>query len=300
MTELVGCVITTTGREELLDAVMSALVQTVPTRVAVVVDNPAREAYVRQLTVHLDITVVATAGYLGGGAARNVGIAALRDGCSYIAFLDDDDYWLPNKLERQITMLSSSAARITSCQALFVNIRRGTVRKVPRRPPRPTERISSYVLNRTRLRYGTSFLQTSTLLVRTKDLPQMAWREDIPKHQDWDYVIKATGDDASNVVIVPEVLAVIRQGTSGSVSRKTDWAASLRWVESIQPSVDDRTKSDFAATHIIRSALANRDREGLMEGLKIWRKKPPHLAAALLSMASLPYTIRGVPKQSGK
>jgi len=43
----------------------------------------------------------------GGSAARNTGI--LQSKADYIAFLDDDDEWLPKKLEKQIDLLERSS-----------------------------------------------------------------------------------------------------------------------------------------------------------------------------------------------
>src|SRR5947199_3249480 len=44
----------------------------------------------------------------GMSASRNLGIAHAKGG--YIAFLDADDVWLPNKLEHQVALLESQPA----------------------------------------------------------------------------------------------------------------------------------------------------------------------------------------------
>src|SRR5258708_26119027 len=50
----------------------------------------------------------------GAAAARNTGIRAAK--CDYLAFLDSDDVWLPNKLARQLAFMRSGGHSI-SCTA---------------------------------------------------------------------------------------------------------------------------------------------------------------------------------------
>src|ERR1039457_205207 len=53
----------------------------------------------------------------GGAGARNEGISESLG--QWIAFLDDDDEWLPEKLQRQLQMLSSTASAV-ACSCSFV------------------------------------------------------------------------------------------------------------------------------------------------------------------------------------
>ena len=47
---------------------------------------------------------------------RNYGIAESKG--KYIAFLDDDDYWFPNKIEKQIDKLENTKFKISTSEAL--------------------------------------------------------------------------------------------------------------------------------------------------------------------------------------
>lgn len=56
---------------------------------------------------------------LGACAARNTGIKNSTG--AYIAFLDDDDEWLPDKLELQIQKFTSDDVGLVFCKACYVN-----------------------------------------------------------------------------------------------------------------------------------------------------------------------------------
>ena len=63
--------------------------------------------------------------------ARNVGIRAARGTC--IALMDDDDEWLPHKLERQVAVLERQPhVGLVTCKAYVVNVSGDTVGERPR------------------------------------------------------------------------------------------------------------------------------------------------------------------------
>jgi glycosyltransferase involved in cell wall biosynthesis len=88
------------------DAVDSALQQTGVTLEVIVVDNCStdRTRQIVEHKYHSSVQVVHES-RLGIGHARNAGIRLAAG--EYIALLDSDDIWLPGKLRRQISELTS-------------------------------------------------------------------------------------------------------------------------------------------------------------------------------------------------
>ena len=103
-TPLVSVVIPTRNRSGLVvRAVSSALAQTYgDIEVIVVVDGPDQgtaEALERVNDPRLKIVQLPES--VGGSDARNAGVKA-ADG-AWVAFLDDDDEWLPEKIQKQLS-----------------------------------------------------------------------------------------------------------------------------------------------------------------------------------------------------
>lgn len=63
----------------------------------------------------------------GLAAARNTGIKEAKS--KYIAFLDDDDEWLPKKLQEQVNLIESSEADVVYCGNVIIDKNNKIVRK---------------------------------------------------------------------------------------------------------------------------------------------------------------------------
>lgn len=122
-TPLVSVVIPTHGRPVTLRrAVESVLRQTYASHEVIVVDDndPLCKSRALTETVMCDyrresnVTYVVHQENRNGAAARNTGIE--QAGGEFIAFLDDDDWFLPQKLEQQVNLLlQDSSADAASC-----------------------------------------------------------------------------------------------------------------------------------------------------------------------------------------
>ncbi len=99
--ELVSVIIPTYNRAAyILEAVESVLSQTYKHVELIVVDDGSTDATGELLLQQGEKLTILHTSHEGPGAARNCGIAAARG--DYIAFLDSDDVWLPEKLRLQM------------------------------------------------------------------------------------------------------------------------------------------------------------------------------------------------------
>jgi glycosyltransferase involved in cell wall biosynthesis len=139
-TPRVSVVIPTLDRpDHLTRAIDSALGQTTADIELIVVDDgsPEPASVVADRAADSRIRVLRHESRRGAGAARNTGIRAARG--EFIALLDDDDVWEPEKLEKQIARIEEAAAGtvLVYCGYRVVGERTGDVafEFVPTDPP---------------------------------------------------------------------------------------------------------------------------------------------------------------------
>lgn len=136
--DLVSVVIPTYKRSETLEnAIKSIQNQTYPNLEIIVVDDNAnfpeyREKNRELLRKYPEVILVENKKNLGGGLARNEGIKIAKG--KFIAFLDDDDEYLPTKIEKQYDLykkLNNDNIAMIYCYANMINVDKSTyIRKV--------------------------------------------------------------------------------------------------------------------------------------------------------------------------
>src|ERR1051326_1608307 len=109
----VSVIIPTHNRAEFLrSAITSVLNQTFQNFEIVIVDDASKDHTQEIIAGFNDTRIKAIHNMCskGDAGARNIGI--MHSQCEYIAFLDDDDEWLPEKLQVQTCLLNNSSSNI--------------------------------------------------------------------------------------------------------------------------------------------------------------------------------------------
>lgn len=201
----VSVVIPTFRRHETLPlAVRSALAQgPVVLEVIVVDDNrdAADSARVRTIVEELAdprVVLVANRGRSGGSSSRNCGIRQARG--EYLAFLDDDDYWLPGKLEAQLARMAPGIAGV-DCGYVESDRSWGLRLEIRGEGARRSQRM---------MLAGYCPTTTSLVMVRTEVARRAGlFEEDMASFEDYDLWLRCAG--FGDWTTVPEPLCVYVQ-----------------------------------------------------------------------------------------
>ena len=179
---LVSCVIPTYKRSEmLLRAVESCLNQTHKNVEVLVVDDniPGDEFSIntRERIASINdprVRLVTQKKHINGAAARNAGIRAAKG--KYVAFLDDDDEWLPDKIDAQLEYLKANPD-CKGCSCLMTFYKNGV--PIKKGPPYTNDNLLFKILSRAVQMF------TSTCMFDRETLMHAAmFDEELVRHQD--------------------------------------------------------------------------------------------------------------------
>lgn len=200
MRPLVSTIIATYNRRSMLPRAMrSVLAQSMRNLELIVVDDGSADGTDSVVAVFEDsrLRYVRHPSNRGLPAARNSGIRAARG--RYIAFLDDDDQWVPEKLERQLKALADADAVL--CAARLSD---GRIRRFDKTAVAPAD-----------LRRGNPF-DPSGLIVSAELLRAVAFDETLRAGEDWDAFIRLA--QRGRIAYLPEPLVMYDASPAGRMT----------------------------------------------------------------------------------
>jgi glycosyltransferase involved in cell wall biosynthesis len=278
----VSVIIPTVDRPAVRRAVDSALNQTCPPLEVIVVVDSADHSIPPALHDVTDKIRLVFAGGIGPGGARMRGAAQAKG--DIIAFLDDDDEWLPEKLERQLAIWPTGPELTThtlvSSRLSIVDHDGRDIRTLPPRLISAHERMPSYLFSRSSLAVSEGGMHPSTMMCDRALIEVEPWDMSLFMHEDWDWLLRIGRRSDVTIRMCPEALVRIAVADERSLSKSVDWRRSLDWLEQRADLMTPRERGDFLMymTASIASRAGSR-RGGLIAARRALRYTRPSRTA---------------------
>lgn len=225
--DLVSCIITTHNRiEDLKKAISSVEAQTYPKLELIVVNDNSTdgtESFLKQLKLEIPLTVINNRISKGGNHARNLGIKSSKG--SYLAFLDDDDQWKKQKIEKQLSKFDEDPSiGLVYCGSDTVIDNKISIEKLPKNDFKGD--LSQKV-------FSNIFTQTSCIMIKKDVLINCGdFDENLSFWQEYEFIIRIA--QFYNVDFINESLVKIfvNKKDPGRLSNKIDkWSNSVNYID---------------------------------------------------------------------
>jgi glycosyltransferase involved in cell wall biosynthesis len=278
----VDVVVATHHRPDLLRAALQSILdQTYPGSITclVVFDRSEPDHSLERDDRHRRVRVVSNHRTPGLAGARNTGILAGEG--ELVAFCDDDDEWLPDKLVRQVDALGGARADtvVTGITVLYAD------HEVSRVPTAASVRLGQLVRRRVMEAHP------STVLVRRSALTERIGLvdEDIPGSygEDYDWILRAA--EAGNLAVVEAPLVKVRWGQSLFSQRWQTIHDALGYLVDKHPAFrqDPRALARITGQQAFALAALGRRRDAARAAARTLRSSPRERRAYLaLAVAS--------------
>ncbi len=277
---MVSCVIPTYQRSDTLSrAIESALSQTYKNLEVLVVDDnvPGDEyskdvqALVKQYENTGRVRYVGQEKHINGAAARNAGIKAAKG--FYIAFLDDDDEWNNEKIQKQVDFLKT-APEYQGASCLYQILNKDTV--IRKCPVYTSEDLQLKVLMRS------VAICTPTFIGEKAAIEEFGgFNETLIRHQDLQFF----GDflEKSKIYPLPEMLVTVHSDSSANkASSKKLIDVKKQYLAIEEPIIKGYSKKDqkrIKGAHYFEIVLVALREKKISTAVKYTLKVGPNLQA---------------------
>jgi glycosyltransferase involved in cell wall biosynthesis len=202
---LVSVVIPTHNRADLLSRAVNSVLGQTYERLEIIIVDDASTDNTREIVHGFKgdrIRYLRHDNNRGGSATRNTGIDAATG--QYIAFLDDDDEWVPQMIQKQLDSLQGFDAVLCTC---FVN-----GKSMAKRQPKSVVALED--LKRNPYAVG----GTGVLMVNAPIIKELRFDEQLPIQQDWDLFIRIA--QRCDIAYLNEPLLIYNQGQHDRITNR--------------------------------------------------------------------------------
>lgn len=266
----VDVVIATHNRPELLRVALDAVLgQTYEGKITcyLVFDRSEPDQALAQTSATRDVVVTTNTRSPGLAGARNTGI--LAGAGTYVAFCDDDDEWLPDKIALQVSALrqTGNPTAVTGIVVLYAD------REVVRVPRQADMTLAELVRNRVMEAHPSTVLVDRATLVDRIGLVD----EEIPGSygEDFDWILRAA--QAGAFAVVEQALVRVRWGQSLFSSRWQTIVDAIDYIITKHAALflnSPRGLARLYGRQAFALASLSRRREALGKCLQAWRLNP--------------------------
>jgi glycosyltransferase involved in cell wall biosynthesis len=192
--------------------------------------------------VHLDRSA-------GGAEARNIGARASHG--QFIALLDDDDEWFPQKLSKQLAKANKATTETFVVTTQYVYRREGERDEVwPGHLPQKEEELSEFLFS------SAGGFQTSTYLCPRELFLRIPFDSRLKRHQDWDWFLRLIQEPDFQLLVVEEPLSIYWVPLDRkSISGEANWTYSLAWADSVRRLLTSKAYAAFIVRICLRGAV---------------------------------------------
>lgn len=185
----------------------------------------------------------------GGATARNKGIE-LAEG-EYVTFLDSDDEWMPDMLEKSSNYYhSQSKKRVVIFSQIIMDNKR--TKKVYPMVIYNTGDLSEYIFNQKGL------VHTITLFMPKSVASEIMFKPSLRKHQDYDFVLRAYKAGVQ-FKMIDEALAIWHcEPREDRMGQRSEYEYSYKWLINNKNLFTNKSFKKFIYRDILRQVVSHK------------------------------------------